>query len=129
MASVAQRITQYNQEVVQPRFGLINLKLFTVTQSEDEHGALPGKEENLHASTVGMAVEAARSALDYAFDTLGVERVWAQVRDTTIAFVNVAIRLRMTVRGRFVKHNHDIDMPDLAFALDRPATGRGHSIP
>lgn len=57
MASVTQRITQYNREVGQPRGGLISPKLFTVTQSDDDHGALPGKDENLHASIVGMAVE------------------------------------------------------------------------
>lgn len=57
MVSVTQRITQYNREVGQPRGGLLNPKLFTVTQHADAHGALDGKQENLHASVVGLAVD------------------------------------------------------------------------
>lgn len=70
----------------------------------------------------GYAMEAARACRDYAFHTLGVQRVYAQVRDTNIASMNVAIRLGMTVRGRFVKHYRGVDMPHLAFAIDRPAS-------
>jgi RimJ/RimL family protein N-acetyltransferase len=45
--------------------------------------------------------------------------VWAQIRDTNLASMNVAIRLGMTVRGRFVKHYRGVEMPHLAFAVDR----------
>lgn len=69
----------------------------------------------------GYAIEAASACQRYAFETLGVDRVWAQVRDTNIASMNVAIRLGMTVRGRFEKHFRGFDMPHLAFAKDRPA--------
>lgn len=69
----------------------------------------------------GFAVEAAAACRDHAFTALGVDRVYAQIRDTNVASMNVAIRLGMTVRGRFVKHYRGIDMPHLAFALDRPA--------
>lgn len=57
MASVTQRITQYNKSVGQPRGGLINPKLFSVEQLDDGLGALDIKQENLHASTVGAAVD------------------------------------------------------------------------
>ncbi|QMU98048.1 GNAT family N-acetyltransferase [Microbacterium esteraromaticum] len=67
----------------------------------------------------GYAVEAAAASRDRAFTLLGADRVWAQVRDTNIASMNVAIRLGMTVRGRFVKHYRGVDMPHLAFAIDR----------
>lgn len=67
----------------------------------------------------GYAVEAARASRDYAFERLGVDRVYAQIRDTNIASMNVAIRLGMTVRGRFVKNYRGVDMPHLAFAIDR----------
>lgn len=67
----------------------------------------------------GYATEAAAACLDYAFDALAVDRVWAQVRDTNLASMNVAIRLGMTVRGRFVKHYRGVEMPHLAFAVDR----------
>lgn len=67
----------------------------------------------------GYATEAAAASRDYGFNTLGLDRIWAQVRDTNIASMNVAIRLGMTVRGRFVKHYRGIEMPHLAFAVDR----------
>lgn len=67
----------------------------------------------------GYAVEAAIACRDYAFTQLGADRVWAQIRDTNVASMNVAIRLGMTVRGRFVKHYRGVDMPHLAFAIDR----------
>ena len=67
----------------------------------------------------GYATEAASACRDYAFDTLGAERVFAQVRDTNIASMNVAIRLGMTVRERFEKHYRGVLMPHLAFAVDR----------
>lgn len=68
----------------------------------------------------GFATEAAAASRDYAFGQLGADRVWAQVRDTNIASMNVAIRLGMTVRGRFEKRYRGVDMPHLAFAVDRP---------
>jgi Acetyltransferases, including N-acetylases of ribosomal proteins len=71
----------------------------------------------------GYATEAAAACVGYAFTHLGVDRVWAQVRDTNLASMNVAIRLGMTVRGRFVKHYRDVDMPHLAFAKDAPGVG------
>lgn len=70
----------------------------------------------------GYATEAATACVDYAFEQLGVERVWAQVRDTNIGSMNVAIRLGMTIRGRFEKRYRGVDMPHLAFARDRPGT-------
>lgn len=68
----------------------------------------------------GLATEAAVACRDLAFTTLGVDRVHAQVRDTNIASMNVAIRLGMTVRGRFLKHYRGVEMPHLDFAVDRP---------
>lgn len=68
----------------------------------------------------GYATEAAATCVDYAFEHLGAERVWAQVRDTNVASMNVAMRLGMTIRGRFEKHYRGVDMPHLAFAKDRP---------
>ena len=67
----------------------------------------------------GYATEAAAACRDYAFESLGAERVYAQIRDTNLASMNVAIRLGMTVRGRFIKHYRGVNMPHLAFAIDR----------
>lgn len=78
---------------------------------------------NRHHWHRGYATEAAAACRDHAFATMEVERVYAQVRDTNIASMNVAIRLGMTVRGRFIKHYRGVSMPHLAFAVDRPAVG------
>ncbi|MDD7929706.1 GNAT family N-acetyltransferase [Microbacterium thalli] len=67
----------------------------------------------------GYATEAATAARDWAFRDLGVATVWAKVRDTNLASMNVAIRLGMTVRRRFVVHYRGVDMPHLGFAVDR----------
>lgn len=75
----------------------------------------------------GFALEAASACRDYGFETLQCERLYAQVRDTNIASMNVAIRLGMTVRGRFINHYRGIDMPHLAFAIDRPDTSNRSS--
>jgi RimJ/RimL family protein N-acetyltransferase len=76
----------------------------------------------------GYAVEAATASRDHAFDVLGADRVYAQIRDTNLASMNVAIRLGMTVRGRFVKHYRGVDMPHLAFAIDVPARNQRPSM-
>jgi len=68
----------------------------------------------------GYATEAARACRDWAFSALGAPRVYAIVRDTNLASMNVAIRLGMTVRTSFVKHFRGVDMPHFAFAVDRP---------
>ncbi|WP_427868715.1 GNAT family N-acetyltransferase [Leucobacter luti] len=67
----------------------------------------------------GYAGEAAAACVEFAFARLGAERVWAIIRDTNLASMNVAIRLGMTVRERIIKHYRGIDMPHLAFAVDR----------
>lgn len=67
----------------------------------------------------GYATEAATACVHYAFERLELDRVWAQIRDTNVASMNVARRLGMTERGRFERHYRGVDMPHIAFALDR----------
>ncbi|GAA3022619.1 GNAT family N-acetyltransferase [Microbacterium dextranolyticum] len=69
----------------------------------------------------GYAVEAAAASRDWAFRTLGTDEVYAKVRSTNVASMNVAIRLGMTVRRTFVTHYRGVDMPHLAFAISRTA--------
>lgn len=69
----------------------------------------------------GYAVEAAAASRDWAFRTLGTDEVYAKVRSTNVASMNVAIRLGMTVRRTFVTHYRGVDMPHLAFAISRSA--------
>lgn len=91
MVSVTQRITQYNKETGQPRGGLVSPKVLTATQLEDEHGVIDHKQENVHASVVGLAVdylsrlarirvgageEAARAAVDvFRASLMGAQRI------------------------------------------------------
>lgn len=69
----------------------------------------------------GYATEAASGAVAHAFATLDTDAVHAQIRDINLASMNVAIRLGMTVRGRFVKHYRGVTMPHLDFAVTRAA--------
>lgn len=72
----------------------------------------------------GYATEAAYGCVQHAFETIGMlpgDAVHAQIRDTNIASMNVAIRLGMTVRGRFVKQYRGVAMPHLDFAITRAA--------
>lgn len=78
----------------------------------------------------GYATEAAAASRDWAFDALSADAVWAKVRDTNLASMNVAIRLGMTVRRRFVTRYRGVDMPHLGFAIDRAAwAGRRNPRP
>ena len=65
----------------------------------------------------GYAVEAARACVRWAFAELRPDAVHALIRETNLASMNVAIRLGMTVRGRFTKHYRGVDMPHFDFAL------------
>jgi ribosomal-protein-alanine N-acetyltransferase len=67
----------------------------------------------------GYATEAAAASRDWAFRRLDASTVWAKVRDTNIASMNVAIRLGMMVRRRFVTHYRGVNMPHFGFAVDR----------
>ena len=67
----------------------------------------------------GYAIEAATAMVDWAFTHLDTNEVWAQIRDTNLASINVAIRLGMTARCRFIKHYRGVDMPHFGFAITR----------
>ncbi len=72
----------------------------------------------------GYALEAAASCRDLAFDELGADAVWAKVRSTNIASMNVAIGLGMRVRRAFMTHYRGVDMPHLGFAITRAEAQR-----
>lgn len=69
----------------------------------------------------GYATEAAAGAKEYAFATINAPRLYAIVRDTNIASMNVAIRNGMLVHGRQTKHYYGLIMPHLVFAVENPA--------
>ncbi len=67
----------------------------------------------------GYALEAASACRDWAFSTLAIDDLYAKVRSTNVASMNVAIRLGMTVRRTFTTRYRGVDMPHLAFSLSR----------
>ena len=77
----------------------------------------------------GYALEAAVACRDWAFEHLAIDDLYAKVRSTNVASMNVAIRLGMTVRRTFTTHYRGVDTPHLAFALDRVAWDRRAPAP
>ena len=73
----------------------------------------------------GYAIEAARACKHYAFETLHANEVFSIIRDNNVASMNVAIRNGMTIRGTFVKHYYDIDMPHFAFSVRKSEPENG----
>lgn len=65
----------------------------------------------------GYASEAAQGCRAYAFEKLGANEVYSIIRDTNFASMNVAIRNGMLVRGRFIKHYFNMDMPHYVFSV------------
>jgi len=72
----------------------------------------------------GYALEAAAACRDWAFATQPIDELYAKVRSTNTASMNVAIRLGMTVRRTFTTHYRGVDMPHLAFAVSRDVWAR-----
>ena len=73
----------------------------------------------------GFASEAASACVDWAFAELPVDAVWAKVRDTNLPSMNVAVRLGMRVRRRFVVNYRGVEMPHLGFAVSREEWAAG----
>ena len=71
----------------------------------------------------GIATEAAKACRDYAFTQLGMDEVYSQVRDINVASMNVAIRMGMTIRSRFMKTYRGVEMPHYAFSIRAASAG------
>ena len=67
----------------------------------------------------GYAYECAAACVEYAFATLGLKEVTAQIRPDNIASRKVAEKLGMTVRATFDKYYHGKTMPHLLYACQR----------
>lgn len=67
----------------------------------------------------GYAAEAAAACRTYAFKQLGVNEVYAIIRDNNIASRNVAINIGMEVCGKLVKHYYGMDMPHLLYRIQK----------
>lgn len=68
-----------------------------------------------YIGTRGTRPKQARALKQYAFDTLGAQRVYSIIRDTNIASQKVAMRNDMLPVKQFVKHYYGMDMPHIVF--------------
>lgn len=67
----------------------------------------------------GYATEAALAVRDWAFSSLGVNEVYAIIRDVNRASQRVALRLGMRPRGVMMKHYRGMDMPHIVYKIAR----------
>lgn len=67
----------------------------------------------------GYAAEAAIGCKNYAFDTLGFDRVYSIIRDNNYASQRVAERNGMTVVNKITKYYYGIDMPHLIYCVSK----------
>lgn len=67
----------------------------------------------------GYATEAALAVRDWAFTSLGVNEVYAIIRDVNYASRRVAARLGMRPAGVMMKHYHGMDMPHIIYKIGR----------
>lgn len=67
----------------------------------------------------GYAVESAIACKKYAFDKLGMDKVYSIIRDNNTASQNVAKRNGMTVVKTIVKHYYGMEMPHLVYCVKK----------
>lgn len=67
----------------------------------------------------GYAAEGARGLVRYAFDTLGLSELVADIRPQNMASRKVAESLNMQVEGSFIKHWDGKEMEHLLYVLRR----------
>jgi len=68
----------------------------------------------------GFAVEGSRACLDYAFKTMGVNKIYAPIRPENKMSRNVVEKLGFEVRGEYVIHYNNKDMLHLVYVKDAP---------
>ena len=64
----------------------------------------------------GYAFEAASACVDYAFNSLHLNEITAQIRPENKASRKVAERLGMSIKKQFIKHYKNKDMPHLLYS-------------
>lgn len=67
----------------------------------------------------GYATEAARACKVYAFECLGLEKVYSIIRDTNTASQQVALRNGMQPIDCITKHYRGVDMPHIVYCITR----------
>lgn len=67
----------------------------------------------------GYATEAASACKLFAFETLGMERIYSFIRHTNLPSQRVALRIGMRQINTFCKRFRGIDMPHFVFLADQ----------
>lgn len=67
----------------------------------------------------GYASEAAEGCKNYAFNILGVDKIYSIIRDTNLASQAVARRNGMRPVKTIIKHYYNMDMPHLVFCAEK----------
>lgn len=67
----------------------------------------------------GLAYEAAKASLDYAFKVLNAKEVCAIIRDTNTNSQKLALRLGMKPFDHTIKHYRGIDMPHTRYIIKK----------
>lgn len=67
----------------------------------------------------GYAYESASACVHYAFDTLGLDRITAQIRPTNTSSIRVAEKLGMTVLRPFIRKYRGNNVPHLLYGRQR----------
>ena len=67
----------------------------------------------------GFATEGATALAQYAFDTIGVNRVYASIRPENTQSIRVAERIGMTADGNFIKPYNGKDMEHMIYYKDK----------
>lgn len=67
----------------------------------------------------GFAVEGGKACLDYAFNEMGVNKVYAPIRPENQLSRKVAEKLGAKVCGEYIKHYNDKDMLHLIYVFEK----------
>ncbi len=67
----------------------------------------------------GYAAESAAACRNYAFERLNADEVCSIIRDTNTASQNVALRIDMSLKDKWVKHYRGVDMPHYRYVIER----------
>lgn len=67
----------------------------------------------------GYATEAAIACKNYAFEVLGIDKVYSIIRDSNVASQKVALRNGMSIEDYIIKHYRGIDIPHIVFSCTK----------
>ena len=71
----------------------------------------------------GYAIEAARACVDLAFNTFGLNRIYATIRPENTASIRLAVKLGMRKTGEYVKTYQGKEMPHYIYILKKMREG------